>query len=134
MILTSVKTRIAQGPHVTDACIVLFLFLSNTKHVFPFPCRCTFGTWYICIMGYKATSMHCVLRCLCFMLLHLFSAAQDDDIRSKNASVFIVSHFVLLIVHPLQIAKCIKLAKVVSCTVNALYFKYSTKLDGICLN
>ncbi|XP_069570116.1 collagen alpha-1(XXI) chain isoform X2 [Brachyistius frenatus] len=33
-------------------------------------------------MGYKATSMHCVLRCLCFMLLHLFSAAQDDEIRS----------------------------------------------------
>lgn len=26
--------------------------------------------------------MHCVLRCLCFMLLHLFSAAQDEDIRS----------------------------------------------------
>ncbi|TNN67205.1 Collagen alpha-1(XXI) chain [Liparis tanakae] len=44
--------------------------------------KCTFGTWYSCIMGYKATSMHCVLRCLCFMLLHLFSAAQDDDIRS----------------------------------------------------
>uniref|UniRef100_A0A3B4VQ02 Collagen alpha-1(XXI) chain n=1 Tax=Seriola dumerili TaxID=41447 RepID=A0A3B4VQ02_SERDU len=35
-------------------------------------------------MGYKATSMHCVLRCLCFMLLHLFSAAQDEDIRSKS--------------------------------------------------
>uniref|UniRef100_A0A8C3A9V0 Collagen alpha-1(XXI) chain n=1 Tax=Cyclopterus lumpus TaxID=8103 RepID=A0A8C3A9V0_CYCLU len=33
-------------------------------------------------MGYKATSMHCVLRCLCFMLLHVFSAAQDEDIRS----------------------------------------------------
>ncbi|XP_070696913.1 collagen alpha-1(XXI) chain [Pempheris klunzingeri] len=33
-------------------------------------------------MGYKATSMHCVLRCLCFMLLHLFSAAQDEDMRS----------------------------------------------------
>uniref|UniRef100_A0A8C5HEG2 Collagen alpha-1(XXI) chain n=1 Tax=Gouania willdenowi TaxID=441366 RepID=A0A8C5HEG2_GOUWI len=33
-------------------------------------------------MGYKATSMHCVLRCLCFMLLHLFCAAQDEDIRS----------------------------------------------------
>ncbi|KAK5853916.1 hypothetical protein PBY51_015031 [Eleginops maclovinus] len=33
-------------------------------------------------MGYKATSMHCVLRCLCFMLLHLFSAAQDEEIRS----------------------------------------------------
>ncbi|XP_018545422.1 collagen alpha-1(XXI) chain isoform X1 [Lates calcarifer] len=44
--------------------------------------RCTIGTWYCCIMGYKATSMHCVLRCLCFMLLHLFSAAQDEDIRS----------------------------------------------------
>ncbi|XP_062286047.1 collagen alpha-1(XXI) chain isoform X2 [Scomber scombrus] len=33
-------------------------------------------------MGYKATSMHFVLRCLCFMLLHLFSAAQDEEIRS----------------------------------------------------
>ncbi|KAI4813037.1 hypothetical protein KUCAC02_024391 [Chaenocephalus aceratus] len=33
-------------------------------------------------MGYKATSMHSVLRCLCFMLLHLFSAAQDEDLRS----------------------------------------------------
>ncbi|XP_005474132.1 collagen alpha-1(XXI) chain [Oreochromis niloticus] len=33
-------------------------------------------------MGYKPTSMHCVLRCLCFMLLHLFSAAQDEDLRS----------------------------------------------------
>ncbi|XP_078128529.1 uncharacterized protein col21a1 isoform X2 [Sander vitreus] len=33
-------------------------------------------------MGYKAASMHCVLRCLCFMLLHLFSAAQDEDLRS----------------------------------------------------
>ncbi|XP_059214928.1 collagen alpha-1(XXI) chain [Centropristis striata] len=33
-------------------------------------------------MGSKTTTMHCVLRCLCFMLLHLFSAAQDEDIRS----------------------------------------------------
>ncbi|KAM7408862.1 hypothetical protein PAMA_002537 [Pampus argenteus] len=33
-------------------------------------------------MGYKATSMHCVLRCLCFMLLHLFNAAKDEDLRS----------------------------------------------------
>ncbi|XP_060895597.1 collagen alpha-1(XXI) chain isoform X2 [Labrus mixtus] len=33
-------------------------------------------------MGYKAPSMQCVLRCLCFMLLHLFSAAQDEDLRS----------------------------------------------------
>ncbi|XP_040033772.2 uncharacterized protein col21a1 isoform X2 [Gasterosteus aculeatus] len=33
-------------------------------------------------MAYKATSMHCVLRCLCFMLLALFNAAQDEDIRS----------------------------------------------------
>ncbi|XP_068424075.1 collagen alpha-1(XXI) chain [Clinocottus analis] len=31
-------------------------------------------------MGYKATSMH--LRCLCFMLLYLFSAAQEEEIRS----------------------------------------------------
>nr|XP_020458773.1 collagen alpha-1(XXI) chain-like isoform X2 [Monopterus albus] len=33
-------------------------------------------------MGHKATSIHCVLRCVCFMLLHLFSAAQDEDLRS----------------------------------------------------
>ncbi|XP_074531413.1 uncharacterized protein col21a1 [Halichoeres trimaculatus] len=33
-------------------------------------------------MGYKAPSMHCVFRCLCFMLLHMFSAAQDEDLRS----------------------------------------------------
>ncbi|XP_067466020.1 collagen alpha-1(XXI) chain isoform X1 [Thunnus thynnus] len=33
-------------------------------------------------MGYKATSLHCLLRCLCFMLLHLFNAAQDEDLRS----------------------------------------------------
>ncbi|XP_029926311.1 collagen alpha-1(XXI) chain [Myripristis murdjan] len=33
-------------------------------------------------MGYKTRSMHCVLRCLCFMLLHLFSTAQDENIRS----------------------------------------------------
>uniref|UniRef100_A0A3Q1JDE6 Collagen alpha-1(XXI) chain n=1 Tax=Anabas testudineus TaxID=64144 RepID=A0A3Q1JDE6_ANATE len=52
------------------------------KACFPFLCRCTIGSWYFCIMGYKVTSMRCGLRCLCFMLLHLFSAAQDDDIRS----------------------------------------------------
>ncbi|XP_078144814.1 collagen alpha-1(XXI) chain isoform X2 [Centroberyx gerrardi] len=33
-------------------------------------------------MGYKTRSMHCVLQCLCFMLLHLFSTAQDEDLRS----------------------------------------------------
>ncbi|KAM8851676.1 uncharacterized protein col21a1 isoform 2-T2 [Synchiropus picturatus] len=33
-------------------------------------------------MGYKAPSMHCVLRCLCFMLLHLLNAAQHEDLRS----------------------------------------------------
>uniref|UniRef100_A0A3Q0SWU7 Collagen alpha-1(XXI) chain n=1 Tax=Amphilophus citrinellus TaxID=61819 RepID=A0A3Q0SWU7_AMPCI len=33
-------------------------------------------------MGYKATSVHCVLRCVCFMLLHMISAAQDEDLRS----------------------------------------------------
>ena len=36
------------------------------------------------------------------MLLHLFSAAQDEDIRSKSASVFIFSHFVMLVVHTLK--------------------------------
>lgn len=87
-----------------------FLFPCNTKHVFPFPCRCTTGTWYCCIMGYKAASMHCVLRCLCFMLLHLFSAAQDEDIRSKSASVFIFAHF-MLVVHMLKTVKCVQLAR-----------------------
>ncbi|XP_075874838.1 uncharacterized protein col21a1 [Nelusetta ayraudi] len=33
-------------------------------------------------MGSKGASMHCVLGCLCFMLVHLFSAAQDEDLRS----------------------------------------------------
>lgn len=33
-------------------------------------------------MGYKATSVHCALRFLCFTLLHLISSAQDEDIRS----------------------------------------------------
>ncbi|XP_037829540.1 collagen alpha-1(XXI) chain isoform X2 [Kryptolebias marmoratus] len=33
-------------------------------------------------MGHKATSMHCVLRCLCFMLLLLTSTAQDENLRS----------------------------------------------------
>ncbi|CAG6017432.1 unnamed protein product [Menidia menidia] len=33
-------------------------------------------------MGYKATSLCCVLRWLCFMLLYFFSAAQDEDLRS----------------------------------------------------
>uniref|UniRef100_A0A669AXE3 Collagen alpha-1(XXI) chain n=1 Tax=Oreochromis niloticus TaxID=8128 RepID=A0A669AXE3_ORENI len=59
-----------------------FVFPCYTKHVFPFSCRCTFGSSYCSVMGYKPTSMHCVLRCLCFMLLHLFSAAQDEDLRS----------------------------------------------------
>ncbi|KAM6916619.1 uncharacterized protein col21a1 [Xenentodon cancila] len=34
------------------------------------------------MMGYKATSMSFVLRCLCFMPLHFLSAAQDEDLRS----------------------------------------------------
>uniref|UniRef100_A0A3P8NJY7 Collagen alpha-1(XXI) chain n=1 Tax=Astatotilapia calliptera TaxID=8154 RepID=A0A3P8NJY7_ASTCA len=59
-----------------------FVFLCYTKHIFPFSCRCKFGTSYCSVMGYKSTSMHCVLRCLCFMLLHFFSAAQDEDLRS----------------------------------------------------
>ncbi|XP_077438096.1 uncharacterized protein col21a1 [Vanacampus margaritifer] len=45
-------------------------------------------------MGYKVTSMPCVLRCLCFMLLHWFNAAQDEDLRSCRTApgdlVFIV--------------------------------------------
>ncbi|XP_051935371.1 collagen alpha-1(XXI) chain isoform X2 [Hippocampus zosterae] len=45
-------------------------------------------------MGYKATSMPCVLRCMCFMLLHCLNAAQDEDLRSCRTApgdlVFIV--------------------------------------------
>uniref|UniRef100_A0A8C6SQ06 Collagen alpha-1(XXI) chain n=1 Tax=Neogobius melanostomus TaxID=47308 RepID=A0A8C6SQ06_9GOBI len=52
-----------------NACLFLF-------------CRCSGGSWYCCIMGYKATSVHCALRFLCFTLLHLLSSAQDEDIRS----------------------------------------------------
>ncbi|XP_068184285.1 collagen alpha-1(XXI) chain isoform X2 [Antennarius striatus] len=33
-------------------------------------------------MGNKATSLHCVLRCLCLLFLHMFSEAQDEDLRS----------------------------------------------------
>uniref|UniRef100_A0A8C5F571 Collagen alpha-1(XXI) chain n=1 Tax=Gadus morhua TaxID=8049 RepID=A0A8C5F571_GADMO len=51
-------------------------------HVSPFPYRCTFGAWYCFIMGYKTRSMHSLFRCLCFMLLHLLSTAQDEDLRS----------------------------------------------------
>ncbi|XP_072293499.1 uncharacterized protein col21a1 [Eucyclogobius newberryi] len=43
---------------------------------------CSGGSWYCCIMGYKASSVHCTLRILCFTLLHLLSSAQDEDIRS----------------------------------------------------
>uniref|UniRef100_A0A3Q3DG86 Collagen alpha-1(XXI) chain n=1 Tax=Hippocampus comes TaxID=109280 RepID=A0A3Q3DG86_HIPCM len=45
-------------------------------------------------MGYKATSMPCILRCMCFMLLHWLNAAQDEDLRSCRTApgdlVFIV--------------------------------------------
>lgn len=54
-------------------------------------------------MGSKGASMHCVLGCLCFMLVHLFSAAQDEDLRSKSSSVFIFLHVVLV-----KTAECIK--------------------------
>lgn len=47
-------------------------------------------------MGSKVASMHCVLGCLCFMLVHLFSAAQDEDLRSKSSSVFIFFYVVLV--------------------------------------
>lgn len=35
--LTSVKARITQGPHVTNACIVLFFFPAIQSMFFPFP-------------------------------------------------------------------------------------------------
>ncbi|XP_061766328.1 collagen alpha-1(XXI) chain isoform X1 [Nerophis ophidion] len=45
-------------------------------------------------MAYKAASLPCVLRCLCFMLLHWLNAAQDEDLRSCRTApgdlVFIV--------------------------------------------
>uniref|UniRef100_A0A674EXT0 Collagen alpha-1(XXI) chain n=1 Tax=Salmo trutta TaxID=8032 RepID=A0A674EXT0_SALTR len=48
---------------------------------------CTFGVWYFSIMHCKTRSMHCVLRCLCFMLLHLSCAAQDEDMRFSCKTV-----------------------------------------------
>ncbi|XP_061600614.1 collagen alpha-1(XXI) chain [Cololabis saira] len=45
-------------------------------------------------MGNKVTSVSFVLRCLCFITLHLLSAAQDEDLRSCRTApadlVFIV--------------------------------------------
>ncbi|XP_061692992.1 collagen alpha-1(XXI) chain [Syngnathoides biaculeatus] len=45
-------------------------------------------------MAYKTTSVPCVFRCLCFMLLYRLSAAQDEDLRSCRTApgdlVFIV--------------------------------------------
>ncbi|XP_061646514.1 collagen alpha-1(XXI) chain isoform X2 [Phyllopteryx taeniolatus] len=45
-------------------------------------------------MAYKATSIPCVLRCLCFVFLHWLNAAQDEDLRSCRTApgdlVFIV--------------------------------------------
>uniref|UniRef100_A0A4W5L694 Collagen alpha-1(XXI) chain n=1 Tax=Hucho hucho TaxID=62062 RepID=A0A4W5L694_9TELE len=38
-------------------------------------------------MRCKTRSMHCVLRCLCFMLLHLSCAAQDEDMRFSCKTV-----------------------------------------------
>uniref|UniRef100_A0A3P9IVS4 Collagen alpha-1(XXI) chain n=1 Tax=Oryzias latipes TaxID=8090 RepID=A0A3P9IVS4_ORYLA len=34
------------------------------------------------MMGYRVTSIRNVLKCTCLMLLHLFSMAQDEDLRS----------------------------------------------------
>uniref|UniRef100_A0A8C7LFB9 Collagen alpha-1(XXI) chain n=1 Tax=Oncorhynchus kisutch TaxID=8019 RepID=A0A8C7LFB9_ONCKI len=39
------------------------------------------------IMGCKTRSMHCVLRCVCFMLLHLSCTAQDEDMRFSCKTV-----------------------------------------------
>ncbi|CAB1338515.1 unnamed protein product, partial [Coregonus sp. 'balchen'] len=38
-------------------------------------------------MGCKTRSMHCVLRCVCFMLLHLSCTAQDEDMRFSCKTV-----------------------------------------------
>uniref|UniRef100_A0A8K9X450 Collagen alpha-1(XXI) chain n=1 Tax=Oncorhynchus mykiss TaxID=8022 RepID=A0A8K9X450_ONCMY len=48
---------------------------------------CSFGVWYFSIMRCKTRSMHCVLPCLCFMLLHLSCAAQDEDMRFSCKTV-----------------------------------------------
>ncbi|XP_012695931.2 collagen alpha-1(XXI) chain isoform X2 [Clupea harengus] len=53
------------------------------------------GAWFLRIMGYKTRSMHYVLWCLSFLLLHLFCTAQDEDMRlscrtSQSDLVFIV--------------------------------------------
>uniref|UniRef100_A0A8K9XI37 Collagen alpha-1(XXI) chain n=1 Tax=Oncorhynchus mykiss TaxID=8022 RepID=A0A8K9XI37_ONCMY len=55
--------------------------------LFPFPYRGTIGVWYFSIMGCKTRSMHCVLRCVCFMLLHLSCTAQDEDMRFSCKTV-----------------------------------------------
>uniref|UniRef100_A0A4W5Q021 Collagen alpha-1(XXI) chain n=1 Tax=Hucho hucho TaxID=62062 RepID=A0A4W5Q021_9TELE len=47
----------------------------------------TIGVWYFSIMGCKTRSMHCVLRCVCFMLLHLSCTAQDEDMRFSCKTV-----------------------------------------------
>ncbi|XP_076141715.1 uncharacterized protein col21a1 isoform X1 [Alosa pseudoharengus] len=57
--------------------------------------RCKTGAWFLRIMGYKTRSMHYVLWCLYFLLLHLFCSAQDEDMRlscrtSQSDLVFIV--------------------------------------------
>lgn len=116
-----VKAIITQGPQVINTWIVLFLIRCNTKHVFPFLCRCTVGSWHCCIMGCKTRSMHCVLRYLCFMLLHLFSTAQDEDIRSKSTSVFIshTCYACCLYIKNGCIFKCIQLQRCMDC--KALY-------------
>ncbi|XP_077469285.1 uncharacterized protein col21a1 isoform X1 [Stigmatopora argus] len=45
-------------------------------------------------MGYKGGSTDCLLRCLCFVLIHCLIAAQDEDLRSCRTApgdlVFIV--------------------------------------------
>lgn len=71
-------------------------------------------------MGSKVASMHCVLGCLCFMLVHVFSAAQDEDLRSKSSSVFIFLHVVLV-----KTAGCIKCHS--DCVVNMVCCKKKTQ-------
>ncbi|XP_028843827.1 collagen alpha-1(XXI) chain isoform X1 [Denticeps clupeoides] len=57
--------------------------------------RCKIGAWFYRIMGFKTRSMHSILWCHCFMILHLLCTAQDEDMRlscrtSQSDLVFVL--------------------------------------------
>uniref|UniRef100_A0AAY4DM63 Collagen alpha-1(XXI) chain n=1 Tax=Denticeps clupeoides TaxID=299321 RepID=A0AAY4DM63_9TELE len=56
---------------------------------------CKIGAWFYRIMGFKTRSMHSILWCHCFMILHLLCTAQDEDMRlscrtSQSDLVFVL--------------------------------------------